>query len=168
MNEEMRIHLAPIDRDNWVEACKLSLAREQWAFVRANHYALASLRFNPGHHPAAIYDNDTMVGFLLYEIDTPAFRLHDLMVDQNYQRKGIGRRALELLLDAVRAQTDCGEVRLGYVSDNEVARRMYNGMGFVEIEEADNGMATAVLTLLATEQGNEEHRLGRGSELKFE
>jgi diamine N-acetyltransferase len=96
----------------------------------------------------AIVDDKTMVGFLVYGRD-PAdgkYWLYRFMIDREHQRKGLGRAALELLLEQLRALPDCDSLTVGYQPDNLIAERLYLSAGFVKRERASWGESTARFT----------------------
>ena len=54
------------------------------------------------------------------------------MIDQRYQRMGLGRKAMELVIDHVRGHPNATEMFLSYVPDEEGPRDFYAGLGFVD------------------------------------
>ena len=71
------------------------------------------------------------------DLDDRQLRLLDLAVRPAYQRRGIAAAVLRgLLAEAERAGVP---VTLSVWQDNIPARRLYNGLGFVEHEPAQNG-----------------------------
>ena len=89
--------------------------------------------------PQVIYDGETVVGFLMYEPrGNRVFSVHRLMVDAQWQGRGIGRRAMELVIEEIR--------RLGgttiYSStrpENEAAQYLLAELGFEEHEVEPDG-----------------------------
>ncbi len=53
------------------------------------------------------------------------------MVDQNYQNKGIGRKALQLALDEIKRTDGLEEIEICYNPNNPVAKDFYASFGFV-------------------------------------
>ena len=77
------------------------------------------------------------------------YNLWRLMIDQKYQHRGFGRRAVELALEFVRT-FPCGKADycwLSYEPENEVAKELYASFGFVETGEKDGEELIAVLKL---------------------
>ena len=59
------------------------------------------------------------------------------MIDRRYQGRGYGREALKQGIEFIRT-FPCGEAKycwLSYESENEVARKLYLSMGFIERPE---------------------------------
>jgi diamine N-acetyltransferase len=60
------------------------------------------------------------------------------VIDAAAQGRGIGRAALEAMIARLAADPECHEVALSYDPENEVARRLYAGLGFVETGEMED------------------------------
>jgi diamine N-acetyltransferase len=99
----MSVSLTEVTKENWIQCIRLKLAPEQESFVAPNVDSIAESKFELHYVPRAIYNNENVVGFLMYcpEIETEEKDLYWLfrfMVDVKYQKQGIGRAALELAL----------------------------------------------------------------------
>ena len=83
-----------------------------------------------------IYDDETPVGMGLY-YDLPEMECYDLsqlFIDERYQGRGYGKAATQFVLDAMKQDGKYGKVALCYVEGNDVAKQMYEKLGFVETE----------------------------------
>jgi len=114
------INLKLVDESSFqaVLDLKISEADERARFVAPNVRSLADAwlyRENGDVFPMAIHWNELVVGFLLLEIDKDEaeYFIWRIMIGQQYQGKGYGRKALEALIKE--AQMD---------RDNEVAMRL--------------------------------------------
>jgi diamine N-acetyltransferase len=134
----MSIALRELTRDNWRECIALAVADGQVGFVAPNVFSLAQAKVEPERVPLAIYDGDTMVGFVMYN-DRPlpdgTFRLSRLMIDRRYQGRGYGRAASEAVIQRLHAVSDCHEILLDYARDNVAAAHLYGSLGFQPIAE---------------------------------
>lgn len=124
--------LVPIDKSNWEEAAKLQVREDQVDFVAPNVWSIAESHFYPWTRPRAIYDGATMVGFLVYGRDPEddEYWLYRFMIDQRYQGRGHGARALRALIAEIRRQPGSHGISVGYQPDNAVAERLYFHAGF--------------------------------------
>lgn len=97
--------------------------------------------------PLAIYAGEAMVGFAMYALDADDghYWIYRLMIDAGQQGKGYGRAAMRLLLDRLRAIPDCDDVTISYEPENQVARKLYAGLGFRETGEMISGEVVARL-----------------------
>ncbi|WP_404470663.1 GNAT family N-acetyltransferase [Vreelandella venusta] len=134
----MGVTLKSITRENFEAVIALELATSQRDYVACNLYSIAESSFHPTYQPRAIYCNGETVGFLMYEFfhhdgRPPAYNIFRLMVDRRHQGKGIGHRAMQCVLDEIRAQGSFERVAICYVSTNQVARDFYASLGFQEV-----------------------------------
>jgi diamine N-acetyltransferase len=155
----MSFSLQPVTRNNWRELTKLKVREDQSHFVASNVYSIAEAQF--GHeeadgsrweiYPFGIYDGETPVGFLMYGCnysyrDFQVF-IARLMVDENRQGKGYGKFAMEKILENFRQDERIHSVGISYNPGNEVARKLYANLGFVETDEVMGEETVAVLRL---------------------
>ena len=175
----LNIHLEKVTDGNVDELLKLRITKEQREFVASNQQSLvdAYLSLTEGKpvFPFGIYNGKTPVGFLMidYRNDWSGYR-HEawlgsdvykfyqgkpfyyvwrFMIDKKYQGRGYGRESLKLALEFVRT-APCGEAEycvLSYDPKNEVAKKLYFSLGFVELNEPgyyeDGNEVSAVLNL---------------------
>lgn len=99
----MEVHLLPLSRENVRAVCDLRLAEHQRHLVAPAAYTVAEGNYEPGAILRAIYLDDTPVGVLLVEIENRTPHLVRFMVDADHQGRKIGSRAVELLVDELRA-----------------------------------------------------------------
>ena len=157
------ITLEKITYKNYIKVVwGLSVSRNQKQFVASNNNSLAEAYVaitNGGVAlPFAICKNKKPIGFLMigygmnedeFEGEDPAFIemakksycLWRFMIDKKYQKKGYGRKAMELALDYIRT-LPCGKAEsiwLSYEPENVVAKKLYASFGFVELPEFYHG-----------------------------
>lgn len=155
--------LREITFDNFIECIQLQPKDEQKQFIASNVYSLAEayVALASGEcvpMPYAIYDDETMVGFLLLsyepadgddEDDETVYKIWRLMIDKRYQGRGYGKKAMEKALELIKTfPHDKAElVVLSYSPDNHVAKRLYASLGFEETGEMNDDEVWAVLRL---------------------
>ncbi len=152
--------ICPVTKDNWRELIKLSVSKDQEHFVASNLYSIAETQFGcdepDGNHwdtySFGIYaDNGAPVGFLMFgynfaEAKEQAF-IFRLMVDEKYQGQGYGRFGMKWMLELFRSDERIRDVAISYEPDNEVGRKLYASLGFVETGEMVGEEVLAVLHL---------------------
>lgn len=133
----MAVTLKEIDRDNWRQVTRLKVAPEQESFVAPNVYSLAEASVYPDHVPLAVYDDDTMVGFVMYTLDPDDgnYWIFRVMVDASHQGRGYGRAAMEQTIRRIRERHNPPFILLSYVEGNEAAAKFYAGLGFEQTGE---------------------------------
>ena len=159
------VRLEKINGKNVWDALSLSVKEDQREFVASNDVSIieayTTITANGYAFPFGIYDDEQIVGFLMigfdkddYWDDAPDiangnYNLWRLMIDQKYQHRGYGKRAIELALEFVRT-FPCGEADycwLSYEPENVVAKELYASFGFTETGEKDGEELIAVLKL---------------------
>jgi diamine N-acetyltransferase len=149
--------ILPVTKDNWKELIRLKVREDQTHFVATNLYSIAESQFGDdyeGHwdlHPFGIYEETTPVGFLMYAYNFEhtkyeAFIIR-LMVDEKFQGKGYGRFGMQKMLEIFRADERIKAVGISYEPENEVGRKLYASLGFVETGVMLEGEVEAVLSL---------------------
>ncbi|HXQ33802.1 MAG TPA: GNAT family N-acetyltransferase [Anaerolineales bacterium] len=152
--------IRPVTKDNWRELIKLQVREDQKHFVASNLHSIAESQFgfdepDEGHwdmHPFGIYDDDgTPVGFLMYGHNFLSSKIQAfiirLMVDEKQQGKGYGRFGMNWILQRFISDDRIKTVGISYEPENEVGRKLYASLGFVETGEMIQGEVLAVLKL---------------------
>lgn len=135
-----RLRLVDIDSSNWRAALGIRVSPEQLRFVADYQpvalVSLAKAYVRPGGlvwKPLAIINHAEMIGLvtLAHPVEPTECELLHLLIDVDSQGKGLGRMAMTLIIDYVRRTLPaCRSVTLTVDSDNAVARRLYEPMGF--------------------------------------
>ena len=137
----MEIIFKEVNVHNWEKCVDLKVSEDQKNFVAANWYSLLEAKFYEEEelYPIAIYDGDTMIGFLMYYLDIEEGRnrweMCRLMIDKKYQGKGYGKKTLNKLLNHIREKYGNIEFYTSIEPDNIVAQKLYESMGFKKTGE---------------------------------
>ncbi|KQU96963.1 acetyltransferase [Ensifer sp. Root31] len=140
------------------EVCELSetLSEGQRNMVADNGTSIAEAHFSENAWFRAIYAEETLVGFIMLHqgsdwddgIDCPGVYLWRFMIARPFQGKGIGKKAIELVVRDLKARgirelyTSCG---LGEASPEG----FYKGLGFVLTGDSYGEEPGAVLKFAA-------------------
>jgi diamine N-acetyltransferase len=136
--------IVPLDRYNWETCLDIRLSPEQDRFLPSILYSLAQANFE-NLHPFGIQYQDKMVGFVMYgEFGGGICWLNRIMMDQEYQRMGIGSSAVRLLLDQLKRKRRCREVRTSYSAHNFSAEQFFRHLGFIPMEGGAGDEVVAV------------------------
>ncbi|WP_442600696.1 GNAT family N-acetyltransferase [Paenibacillus sp. KN14-4R] len=130
------IILKEIEKSNWKECLKLKLKPGQEKFIASNLYSIAEVHFLDGFEAKAIYEDQNMIGFTMYGLDSDDsnYWIYRFMIDERYQGRGFGQRALELVIDDIRKRNDRSDLLfIGYAPENEQAKKLYAKVGFTEV-----------------------------------
>ena len=160
------VHLEELNKYNVWDVIELTVKKEQESFIAGNEWSLVHAyvgnKTEGAVYPFGIFDDDKAVGFLMIaydygevcndpdapEISKNNYFLWRLMIGQEEQGKGYGKKAVELALEFVKTfpHGKADYCWLCYDKNNEVARKLYLSMGFQEIGEQDDDI-NAVMKL---------------------
>lgn len=132
------VELRKITKENYEECLKLNVAENQKEFVSSNVHSLAQAWiYYDTAFPFAVYADNTMVGFIMlgYYEDEGYYTLWKFMIDEKYQNKGYGRKALRLGIDYLVKRFKVKEIYTAYYATNRIARNLYASVGFRETGE---------------------------------
>ena len=149
--------IRPVTKENWQSLIKLKVRDDQKNFVASNLYSIAQSHFGDefeGHWDLfayGIYEDDTPVGFLMYGLNfahpSQQAYIQRLMVDEKFQGKGYGRFGMQKMHEIFRAEERVKEVSISYEPENDVARKLYASLDFVETGRIIEDEVEAVLKL---------------------
>ncbi|WP_017811933.1 GNAT family N-acetyltransferase [Paenibacillus shenyangensis] len=157
------ITLRKITLENRRDIFNLEVLEEQKKYVASNLSSVAScyvLSINGGNpFPLAIYAEEQPVGFVMitygitgYDLPRIAegnYCILRLMIDQQYQNKGYGRKAMERIIEFIRTYP-AGPAEycwIPYSPDNTSARKLYESFGFRDNGEICHDELITVLQL---------------------
>lgn len=128
-----------INKDNYWDCINLSVSKSQEHFVADNKQSLIESFYEDGLYPLGIYDQDIMIGFLLYDYDKsyPGWSLSRFMIGKQYQGKGYGKKALNDFVAFFKNKHKADTLYISVSLDNEVALKMYKRFGFKEVKEIE-------------------------------
>jgi len=146
--KETRLRLRPVNQDNWREVAKLTVDELQRAFVAEPTYYLALCCYGELWKPLAIYLDKQVIGFLMWAEDSEdgSCWLGGIMIDQNYQRKGYGRGAIQAAIAMLSEKHGYQQFALSYAPEN-TAKHLYHRLGFVETNEWEDDEVVARLSI---------------------
>lgn len=133
-----RVSLREITQETVVSVIKLEVAADQRGFVAPNAVSLAQALFSDAAWYRAIYLDDDPAGFVMLYDETlrtptperPQVDVWRFMIDERFQRRGVGRVAMQLVIEHVRAMGRTTTLELSYVPGEGSAEPFYRGLGF--------------------------------------
>ena len=130
------IEFRPITKENYMECIFLKTSAVQRSFVADNAQSIIESFFEEGLFTRAIYDDDQMVGFLLYDYDVsiPGWSLSRFMIGEEFQGKGIGKRALQGFLEYCKTELKLDTVYLSVSVENKAAYGLFRSIGFEDVQ----------------------------------
>jgi len=129
---EQTLVLREIDKDNFYAICQLSVKIEQQNHVDSNAISMAEASFSNHAWMKGIYLNETPVGFAMVEVcaEPNKFYLWRFMIDKNYQGLGLGRGAIELIVDELKTVFNASKLTTSVVPSETGPQKFYENVGF--------------------------------------
>jgi len=150
------IELRKITHENLCECIyNIKTTEEQREFVDSNVESLAeafaSVTNGGFATPYAVYDNATMVGFIMYTFadkpggdlsplyQLPCYYIWRILIDKNQQGKGYGKQALTKVIEEIKTMPHgkADRIYASYHPDNIPSKSLFVSLGFVETGEVD-------------------------------
>ena len=133
----MGIIFTEVNEENWEECIGLKVLKAQEDFVAPNWYSILESKFKKDIYPMCIYDDEVMVGFIMYCLDPDTNRMEmcRLMIDHKFQGKGFGGAAVQKLLGMIREKYGKIKFFTSIEPDNTSAQRLYEDLGFQKTGE---------------------------------
>ena len=127
------VTLREIDRNNYIDVIKLSVTEKQKSYIASNVFSLAQSKVQPECIPLAIYNDEELVGFLMYcmDCDDKEYWIYRIMIDKKYQHMGYGRAAIQRILSKLVLDKEHNKVYLSFEPENTVAQEFYEKLGFI-------------------------------------
>lgn len=146
------IRFEEVTAENFQEIIALKLKDEQVDLLESNLYSLAEAKVFDYLEARAIYRGEDLIGFMLYyfqpfgllrkmgpgegehKIDSGGMDyvyFKRIMVDENWQGKGLGKAAMEKALHFFKEEyPSIGFVELMHYLDNDTGASLYESLGF--------------------------------------
>lgn len=144
---QTEVTLREITKETVRAILDLKVAPEQDNLVAPNAVSIAEAHFEEKAWFRAVYAGETPVGFVMTAEDheRPFFYLWRYMIDAKYQGKGYGAKALNLLIERIKALPNATEMKLSVVPEEGSAIQFYEKLGFVDTGELHDGEMVFVL-----------------------
>lgn len=128
----MNINFKEIDKSNYNICINLKVGDHQKDYVASNAISLVQAFYEEELYPIGIYNDEEMVGFILYDYDKEldGWSFSRFMIDINHQNKGYGTKALEKFLEFFHNKYEEENLYTSVEIDNEVAMKLYEKYGF--------------------------------------
>ena len=133
-NYEECFHLhATVADENFVDTVTYSLA-EAWIFYKDTK-------------AFAIYNDETMVGFVSMYIGEENYQIINFLIDDKYQRKGYGIQAAKACIDFLQKNYNAKRISLPVEVLHIVAQAFWRKIGFVSSDTVEDGYVFMRLNL---------------------
>lgn len=134
------VTLREITKENLDNILDLHVTSDQENFIASNAVSIAQAHFYPEvAWFRAIYADKTPVGFVMLKDDpvNSYYSLWRFMIDARFQKCGIGRRALELVIEHVKTRPGAKALLTSGVPGEGSPVKFYEKVGFTYTGEMD-------------------------------
>ncbi|WP_342559975.1 GNAT family N-acetyltransferase [Psychrobacillus sp. FSL W7-1457] len=129
------VKIVELNAENWYDCCELEVSLEQKEYMEPNAISIAQSKFEQTLKPYAIYFEEKIVGFLMYnsvQEELDGYWIYRIMVDKEYQGKGIGKTATKLMISEMAKLPHAQKIVVGYHPENLGAHNLYSSLGFID------------------------------------
>ena len=128
-----------IDKSNYWDCMALTVDESQKGFVADNKQSLVEAAYEDGLYVLGIYNEKTMVGFVLYDYDDtfPGWSMSRFMIGKQFQGKGYGKQAAVEFLEYFKRKHNADKIYISVSLENAIARKMFASIGFEDIKEIE-------------------------------
>lgn len=129
------VEIIELNSENWYDCCNLEVSEDQKNYMEPNAVSIAQSKFETSLKPYAIYSDDKVAGFLMYNSipeELGGYWIYRIMVDQALQGRGIGKAASKLMLAEMTKSLPAQKIVVGYHPENTGAHQLYVSLGFVD------------------------------------
>ncbi|KKK44865.1 hypothetical protein LCGC14_1162910 [marine sediment metagenome] len=154
MKDQSKITIRPVDHSNWKDVINLKVKKNQEKYIALNVTSIAHSKIYEDHFNLAINCQEQVIGYILYfhtldrinlipdhlkQDDGSYTEIVRFMIDEKYQRKGIGSKALKLLLGYLHHNHGSTTIWTSYIKENIISGNIFKKAGFHEagIEEKE-------------------------------
>ena len=137
------VYLKEVTDENLDEVLRLEVRDDQKSFVSSPAVSLAQAYvYHETAFPFAVYYDQQLIGFIMmgYYEEKHYYTLWKLLIDQKYQNRGYGRKALEMGIAFLKDQFQTKEIYTGVTPSNRIAKKLYTSVGFVATGNIENNM----------------------------
>ena len=136
------VSLREIKRETLRPFLRMKVAESQERMVANNAVSIAQAHFEPKAWFRGIYADETPVGFIMLYDDPeePVYFLWRLMVADEFQGMGYGRKAIAQLVEYVKTRPNATELKVSHVPELPGnPGPFYQKLGFEYTGEVDDG-----------------------------
>ena len=128
------VHLELVNSTNYRQCCALKISEKQ----KENHCVAPNISIlarayayrDEGSRTYIIYNDDNMVGLLMWRNREECYILDQFMIDERFQGNKYGKEALHIVIEIMKQERKYNKVELGCSRDNIAAMKFYESCGF--------------------------------------
>lgn len=135
--QERDVRLIELNRLNWHKVLDIQLDDYQKKFVPSPLYSIAQSAFEKNAKRYGIEYQGQMVGLMIVLYSSPICWLTRIMIDLSVQGQGIGRKAVETLIQELSRTPRFREIRATVAKENTRGAQFFQRLGFEFVDIID-------------------------------
>ena len=143
----MAVELVEITAANWRDVVDVEPHPSQRQFVAPVSRYLCLGHYDGEWHSLGVAHDGNVVGHIMWAFDEDegAHWVGGAVIDAAHQGRGLGRAAMQAIIDLLRTRESATRIALSYERDNDRARTLYASIGFIETGEVEGSEIVARL-----------------------
>ena len=134
------IKLRTISEDNYQQCLNLRASVEKESFVDSVAYSLAEAWvFYKDTRPFAIYENDTMIGFVSMYVGEENHQIVNFLIDDGFQGRGLGTEAAKACVSYLQQEHHASRISVPVELENIAAQAFWRKLGFGLSDNVEDG-----------------------------
>ena len=123
--------LRDITENNYIECMRLKASVKDANFVDTVTYSLAEAWvFYKETKVYAIYNDETMIGFVSMYIGEENYQIINLLIDDLYQKKGFGTEAARICIDFLKKEYHATRISVPVEIRHTAAEKFWRKLGY--------------------------------------
>lgn len=134
---DINVTIRLLAKEEWRNILNLKVSKSQTKFIESSAECLddaMSDAYKIKWNFYGIYLEDSLIGFTMHGVQRlltfSQTWLDRVMIDENFQGKGYGKQAMQLVLGKMFIDYDCDKIHLSVCKENLSAIRLYQKLGF--------------------------------------
>ena len=125
------IELRAITENNFQRCLSLHASVQDSSFVDTVAYSLAEAwLYHRDTRPFAIYNDGMMIGFVSMYVGEENYQIINFLIDDTFQRKGLGTEAAKLCIDYLKNEFSARRVSAPVKLEHAAAQEFWKKQGF--------------------------------------
>lgn len=130
------IYIEDIDDQNVFDVCELTtnkngIGTTMEQYLCCNATSIAESKYFPQMHPKAIYHDNDLIGFMMYQHESTSktATICRYMLDYKYHGQGLGKASFNQIIQYLKV-LHFKEIVIMIDDDNTIAKHLYTSFGF--------------------------------------
>ena len=134
------VELRAVTEDNFQRCLRVHASVQDSSFVDTVAYSLAEAwLYYQDTRPFAIYNDGIMIGFVSMYVGEENYQIINFLIDDAFQRKGLGTEAAKLCVDYLKNEFSARRVSAPVKLEHAAAQEFWKKQGFCFSDSIEDG-----------------------------